>query len=193
MLILILGLVLFLGVHSVRVVADGWRARTIARVGEKRWKGVYAAASLAGFVLIVWGFVLARREPHLLYAPSLAAKHANALFALVAFVLFAAAKIPGNHFKAVLGHPQAFGVVVWAVGHLLATGMRHDVVLFGAFALWGLAAFLSGRARDAAAGTSYPAGTVAGDVKALIGGVVIWAAFAFFLHAWLIGVKPFPG
>lgn len=188
--ILILGLVLFLGVHSVRVVADGWRTRTIAHAGEKRWKGVYAAISLVGFVLIVWGFGLARREPHLLYVPAPAAKHVNALFALVALVLFAAAKVPRNHFKAALGHPQSFGVVIWAVGHLLATGMLHDAVLFGAFAVWGLAAFLAGRTRDRAAGTIYPAGTVRGDAIVLAGGIVVWLAFVFFLHVWLIGVKP---
>ena len=191
MTILILGLILFLGVHSVRIVADGWRTRTIARIGEMRWKGMYTAVSLIGFALIVWGFVLARREAQLLYVPAVAWKHVNALFTLVAFVLFAAAKVPGNRFKAALGHPQAFGVVIWAVGHLLATGMLHDVVLFGSFGVWGAAAFWAGRVRDRRAGTTYPAGTWQGDAKSLAGGLVIWALFAFWLHGWLIGVKPF--
>ena len=191
MTILVLGLILFLGVHSVRVVADSWRTRTIARIGAARWKGMYTAVSLIGFGLIVWGFVLARREAHLLYVPALTAKHANGLFTLVAFVLFAAAKVPGNHFKSTLGHPQALGVTVWAVGHLLATGMLHDVVLFGSFGAWAMASFVAGRGRDGRAGTSYPAGTWQGDAKALAGGLLIWALFAFWLHGWLIGVQPF--
>ncbi|HEX7916056.1 NnrU family protein [Rudaea sp.] len=191
MTILVLGLILFLGVHSVRIVADGWRSRTIARIGAARWKGLYTAVSLIGFVLIVWGFVLARHEAQLLYVPAATWKHMNALFTLVAFVLFAAAKVPGNHFKSVLGHPQAFGVAVWSIGHLLATGMLHDVVLFGSFGVWGAAAFWAGRARDGRAGTTYPSGTWQGDAKALAGGLVIWALFAFWLHGWLIGVQPF--
>jgi len=191
MTILILGLVLFLGVHSVRIVADGWRSRTIASIGAAPWKGLYTAISLIGFGLIVWGFVLARREAHLLYVPALTWKHLNALVTLVALVLFAAAKVPGNHFKSALGHPQALGVAVWAVGHLLATGMLHDVVLFGSFGAWAMASFVAGRARDRRAGTTYPAGTWQGDAKALAGGVVIWALFAFWLHGWLIGVRPF--
>jgi uncharacterized membrane protein len=191
MMILILGLILFLGVHSVRIVADGWRARMIARVGENRWKGVYTAISLLGFVLIVYGFALARRDPQPLYAPALAWRHANALLTLVAFVLFAAANVPRNHFKATLGHPMAFGTGLWAAGHLLSTGMLSDVVLFGAFGVWALAAFLAGRSRDRAAGTTYPAGTLRGDLMCVAGGIVIWALFAFLLHGWLIGVKPF--
>ena len=191
MTLLVLGLILFLGVHSVRIVADGWRTRTIASIGEMRWKGIYTAISLIGFALIVWGFVLARREAQLLYVPALAGKHLNALFTLVAFVLFAAAKVPGNHFKSLLGHPQAFGVIIWSIGHLLATGMLHDVVLFGGFGVWAAAAFFAGRARDRRAGTTYPAGRWQGDAKALAGGVVIWALFAFWLHGWLIGVQPF--
>lgn len=191
MTILVLGLILFLGVHSVRIVAEGWRTRAIARIGAARWKGLYTAVSLTGFVLIVWGFVLARREAQLLYVPALTGKHLNALFTLIAFVLFAAAKVLDNHFKSVLGHPQAFGVVIWSIGHLLATGMLHDVVLFGSFGVWAAASFVAGRLRDRHAGTTYPAGTWQGDAKALVGGLVIWALFAFWLHGWLIGVQPF--
>lgn len=191
MTILILGLILFLGVHSVRIFADGWRTRTIARVGANLWKGGYTVISLAGFALIVYGFARARHDAQLLYLPALAGKHANALFTLVAFVLFAATHVPRNHFKAVLGHPMALGTVLWAAGHLLSTGMLHDVVLFGAFGIWALAAFFSERVRDRAAGVTYPAGTLRGDFMCVAGGVVVWALFAFLLHAWLIGVKPF--
>src|SRR5690348_8950754 len=119
--ILILGLVLFLGVHSVRIFADGWRTRMVARMGLRPWKAVYALVSLVGFVLIVIGFGLARRTPELLYVPPLALKHLNALFVLVALVLFFASHAPPSHFKAWLHHPMAAGVAVWAAGHLMAT------------------------------------------------------------------------
>ncbi|CAM5401502.1 NnrU family protein [Rhodanobacter lindaniclasticus] len=190
MLVLILGLVLFLGIHSLRIVADGWRARQIARWGLTRWKAVYAVVAITGFVLICWGFGLARQQPVLLYVPPLWLRHLNALFMLVSLILLAAARVPRNHFKARLHHPQVLAVKVWAFGHLLATGMLHDVVLFGAFLLWAVVLFAASRRRDRREATVYPAGTVQGDVLAVVIGVALWLAFVFWLHLWLIGVNP---
>ncbi len=178
MLILILGLLIFLGAHSLRIFADGWRERQIARLGAKRWKGLFALVSVIGFVLICWGFGLARQQPTLLYVPPLPLRHLNALFTLIAFVLFFAARVPGNHIKAKLGHPQVLAVKVWAFGHLLATGMLHDVVLFGAFLLWAIVLFAVSRRRDRLAGATYPAGTLKGDVMTVLIGVVAWVIFA---------------
>ena len=188
--ILILGLVIFIGAHSVRIVADGWRARMVARIGLKPWKAMYALVSLIGFVLLVVGFGMARHTPVLLYAPPPALKHLNALFVLVALVLFFASRAPPSHFKAWLHHPMAAGVAVWAAGHLMATGSLHDVVLFGAFLVWAVADFLAGRRRDRLENTQYAAGTAKGDIGAVVIGVIMWALFAFWLHVLLIGVKP---
>ena len=188
--VLILGLVLFLGMHSLRIFADGWRTRQVARLGLKRWKALYALMAIAGFVLICWGFGLARQHPVPLYVPPLWLRHLNALFTLVAFVLFVAARVPRNVFKARLHHPQVLAVKVWAFGHLLATGMLHDVLLFGAFLLWAVVLFIASRRRDRAAGTVYPAGRLQGNVLTVVVGVAAWAAFALWLHLWLIGVNP---
>ena len=190
MALLILGLVIFLGAHSIRIFANDWRSRQLARIGEKRWKGLYALVSIVGFVMICWGFGLARHQPVLLYVPPLWLRHLNALFTLLAFILVAAAYVPNNHFKARLGHPMLASVKTWAFGHLLATGMLHDVVLFGAFLLWAVVDFVSSRRRDRLAGVTYPAGTAKGDVITIVVGIVGWAIFAFVLHAWLIGVNP---
>jgi uncharacterized membrane protein len=187
---LILGLLIFLGVHSLRVFADEWRTRQIARFGEKPWKGLFTLASLLGFVLLCWGFGLARAQPVLLYTPPLALRHINALFTLLAFVLLVAAYVPRNHLKAWFGHPMLLGVKVWAFGHLLATGMLRDVVLFGAFLLWAAVLFVVSRRRDRRTGTVYPGGTLGGDVATVIIGVVAWAIFMLWLHLWLIGVNP---
>jgi uncharacterized membrane protein len=188
--VLILGLVLFLGVHSLRVFADDWRSRQLARWGELRWKGFYSLVSLFGFVLLVWGFALARQQPTLLYVPPPVLRHLNALFTLLAFVLVAAAYVPRNHFKARLGHPMLLGVKIWAFGHLLATGMLHDVVLFGAFLLWAIVLFAASRRRDRRTSTVQPAGTLKGDASTVLIGVAAWLAFALWLHLWLIGVNP---
>jgi uncharacterized membrane protein len=191
MWLLIAGLVVFLGLHSVRIVAADWRARQIARVGEGPWKGIYSVLSIAGFVLLIWGFSEARQHPQLLYVPPLWLRHANALFTLVAFVLVFAAYIPYNHIKAKIGHPMYAGIKVWSFGHLLATGMLHDLVLFGAFLAWAIAGFVASRRRDRLAGVTYPEGTVLGDIVAVALGIGAWAAFAFYLHARWIGVAPF--
>ncbi|MCB2038501.1 MAG: NnrU family protein, partial [Ottowia sp.] len=132
MTVLILGLVLFLGAHSVRIFADGWRTRTVARVGAGTWKGLYTVVSIAGFALIVWGFAQAKQQPVLLWQPPVAMKHLNSLFTLLAFVFLAAAYVPRNQIRARLHHPMVLGVKLWAFGHLLATGKMADVVLFGA-------------------------------------------------------------
>jgi uncharacterized membrane protein len=188
--VLILGLVLFLGMHSLRMFADGWRSRQRAKLGEKTWKALFALVSVVGFVLICWGFGLARQQPVLLYVPPPWLRHLNALFTLLAFVLYAAARVPRNHLKARLHHPQVLAVKVWAFGHLLATGMLHDVLLFGAFLLWAIMLFAASRRRDRREGTIYPAGTVKGDVLSVLAGVAAWLAFALWLHRWLIGVAP---
>ncbi|PWK86708.1 NnrU family protein [Fulvimonas soli] len=188
--VLILGLVLFLGLHSIRIFADDWRGRQVARLGPMRWKALYSVGALAGFVLICWGFGLARRQPVLLYAPPLWLAHLNALFTLVAFVLLAAARVPGNRIKARLHHPQTLAVKVWSFGHLLAAGMLHDVVLFGPFLLWSVALYAAARRRDRREGTVYPPGGLRGDLVAVVAGVALWALFAFWLHRVLIGVDP---
>lgn len=192
MTLLILGLLLFLGVHSVRMIAGDWRARQLVRLGDKGWKGLYSLVSIAGFVLLIYGFGQARMQPVLLYVPPMGLRHLNALFTLAAFVLVAAAYVPRNRFKARLGHPMLAGVKTWAFGHLLATGMLHDVVLFGAFLLWATADFVVSRRRDRADGVSYPAGTLRGDVVTVVIGVAAWALFAFVLHIRWIGVNPMP-
>jgi len=189
--LLIAGLVAFLGLHSLRIVAGDWRRRQIGRMGEGPWKGIYSVLSIAAFVLLIWGFGEARQHPQLLYTPPLGLRHANALFTLIAFVLVAAAYVPRNHLKAALGHPMYAGIKVWALGHLLATGMLHDVVLFGAFLIWAVAGFMVSRRRDREAGITYPRGTAVGDLLTLAIAAAIWAAFAFWLHAKWIGVAPF--
>jgi uncharacterized membrane protein len=191
MTVLIIGLVIFLGVHSLRIVADDWRAAQLARIGEQKWKGWYSLASALGLVLIVWGYGMTRASPIVVWDPPAWTRHATALLTLFAFLLIAAAYVPGNRIKAALGHPMVAGVKLWAFAHLLSNGRLGDVLLFGTFLVWAALDFVSARKRDRAAGTRYPAGTTAGDVKTIIGGVIVYVLFAFFLHKWLIGVAPF--
>jgi len=191
MILLILGLVIFLGVHSVRIVADGWRASMLERLGEGRWKGLYSVLSLAGFLLIVFGYGATRHNPEVLWATPIALRHVAGLLMLAAFVLLAAAYVPGNHLKARLHHPMVLAVKVWALAHLLANNTLADLLLFGTFLLWAVLDFRSARRRDRAAGTVYAAGQVARTGVTVAVGLAAWVLFAFWAHQALFGVRPF--
>ncbi|MBE0619509.1 MAG: NnrU family protein [Burkholderiales bacterium] len=191
MTVLILGLIVFLGVHSTRIVADDWRTAQLKRLGEGAWKGIYSVVSLVGFGLIVWGFGLARQEPVVLWVPPTAMRHVAALLTLIAFILLAAAYVPRNAIKSRLHHPMLLGVKTWALAHLLANGRLADLVLFGAFLAWAVVCYIAAKKRDRAAGTQYPAGTAAATAGTAVVGIVLWALFAFWLHGVLIGVRPF--
>ncbi|MFN4121047.1 NnrU family protein [Acidovorax sp.] len=190
MLFLVLGLALFLGVHSVRIVAEGWRAQMLARLGEGGWKGLYSLVSAVGLALIVWGYGLARQQPVVLWVPPIGMRHAAALLTLIALVLLAATYVPRNAIKARLHHPMVLGVKVWALAHLLSNGNLADVLLFGGFLLWAVLSFRAARKRDRAQHLQYAPGTAAGTAGAVLVGAAAWAGFAFWAHAWLIGVAP---
>ena len=191
MTILVGGLALFLGVHSVRIVADRWRAEKIALIGERKWKGFYTLISLAGLVFIVWGYGIARVDSPLLWQPPPGAWTITSLLLLPSFVLIIAGNMRGTHIKTALGHPMLLGTMLWAFAHLLSNGTVAGIVLFGSFLVWSIADFTSSRRRDAAAGVVYPPGKWARDAIAIVIGVVAWTVFGFWLHGPLIGVRPF--
>ena len=191
MIYLILGLGIFIGVHSVRIVAGEWRAKTVARIGLLPWKIIHALLSVAGFVLLVWGYGQARLEPVVLFDPPQFTRYIAGLLMLVSLVLVAAAYVPRNHIKAALGHPMIAGVKVWAFAHLLANGRLADVILFGTFLVWSITGYLAARRRDRAAGTVYPPGDELRTMLTVIAGVGVWAALVSGLHLYLIGVSPF--
>jgi len=190
MTVLIIGLILFLGVHSVRIFAEGWRTAQIAQRGEGAWKSLYSVASIVGFGLIVWGYGLARAEPTVLWAPQPWARHLAALLMIFAFILLAAAYVPKNSIKGWVHHPMVLGVKVWALAHLLANHTLADLLLFGSFLVWAVLDFRAARQRDRAAGNAGVRGTLAGTLIAVVAGLVAYLVFAFWLHTWLFGVRP---
>jgi len=190
---LILGLVLFLGPHSIRIFAEGLRTQLRTRLGAGGYKGLYSLVSLAGLVLIVMGYGDTRTAPVDLWMPPRGMAHATSLLTLLSFVLLAAAQVPGNHIKAAVGHPMVIGVKVWAFAHLLSNGRLADVVLFGTFLVWAVLDFRAARRRDRVEGIVRAPGSGAKTGITVVAGLVAWAAFAFYLHAVLIGVRPMGG
>ncbi len=188
---LIIGLVVFLGVHSVRIVADGWRSAQIARRGLNAWKGLYSLASAVGLALIVWGYAQARSAPIALWAPLPWARHLAALLMIAAFVLLVAAYVPRNGIRARLHHPMLLGVKLWAFAHLLANNTLADLLLFGSFLLWAVLDYRAARRRDQREHTSYAPGKAGATAITVVVGLAAYAVFALWLHAWLFGVRPF--
>lgn len=189
MIYLILGLVIFLGVHSVEIFSPTFRSRTVARVGEHAYKGIYSLLSIVGFVLLVWGYGVARQDPILLYAPPVWTRHLAALLMLPVFPLLFAAYLPGR-IKAAVKHPMLAAIKMWALAHLLANGMLADLLLFGGFLIWAVADRISVKRRAVVRPVPGPPPMKYNDLIAVVGGFALYVLFVFWLHTWLIGVPP---
>lgn len=190
MIYLLLGLVVFLGLHSVRIVAEDWRSAQIKQRGENGYKGLYSLVSVVGLALIVWGYGQARLSPVDLYQPPVVLRHLASVLMLVSFVLLVCAYVPGTRIKGMVHHPMVLSVKVWAFAHLLSNGRMADVLLFGAFLIWAVLDFRAARGRDRKLGTRYAPGAWSRDLLALVIAISVWWLFARFAHAWLIGVAP---
>lgn len=191
MLVLVIGLLIFLGVHSTRMFAPQWRAKKIDKMGLGGWKAAYSIAAIVGLVMIVWGYGQARLDPTWLWVPPVWTRHLAALLTIPAFILLVATYVPHTHIKARVGHPMLLGVKFWAIAHLLANGTLADLLLFGGFLAWAVPLYIVSRKRDRMAGVRYPAGRISRDAIAVVVGLALWVAFALWLHVLLIGVKPF--
>lgn len=191
MIVLVVGLLLLLGPHSVRLFADDWRGARIASMGEGKWKGLYSLLSIVGLVLIVVGYGMARASAGMpLWMPPTWSRHLASPLTLAAFVLIVAAYVPRSRLRALVGHPMLLGVALWALAHLLANGGAADLVLFGTFLVWAAVDFVASRRRDRAEGRQRR-GTWGSDLTSVVVGTVAWYLFAMYLHAPLIGVRPF--
>ncbi len=188
MALLIIGLVLFLGVHSLRIFAPAWRDGRLAAMGEMPWKGLYALVSLTGFVLLVWGYSMAQPEAVFFYEPPAWVKHIVALLMLIALVALMVSQLPAGKLKPALKHPMLLATKIWAVAHLAANGDLASIVLFGSFLAWAVLNRISLAKRDAPLAA---AGPIHWDIAAIVSGVVVYLLFVWQLHGWLFGVVPF--
>jgi uncharacterized membrane protein len=188
MIVLILGLVLFLGIHSVSIVAPAWRDAQVAQRGDKAWKGIYTVISIVGFVLLVYGYGIARQSPVVLYSPPLWTRHLTLLLMIPVFPLLIAAYAPGR-IQAATRHPMLAATKLWAFAHLLANGTLADVLLFGGLLAWAVADRISLKRRPARPVPGAPRSPM-NDVIAVVAGLAIYALFVFKAHLWLFGVSP---
>jgi len=189
---LIVGLILFIGVHSIAIVSVATRDRWAEALGVNAWRGLYSLISAAGLVLLVMGYVAARQSPVLLYAPPVWTRHLAFVLMLPVFPLLLAAYLPGA-IKARLKHPMLAAVKIWAVAHLIANGMLADLLLFGGLLAWAVATRISLKRRgQRPLMMPLPAPSAMNDVLAVVLGLGIYALVLFCLHGVLIGVPLLP-
>jgi uncharacterized membrane protein len=191
LLILVAGLVLFLGMHATRIPNDQRRSGMIARLGKNKYRTIYTVVSIVGLVLIVYGYGQARLEPIFVWSPPAATRHIAALLMLFSMILLAACYVPMNHLKAKLQHPMTLSVKLWAFAHLIANGTLADIILFGSFLVWAILTFKSARKRAVPMGFTGDGPTKVGTMMTVIVGVLAWLIFAAWLHVHLIGISPF--
>jgi uncharacterized membrane protein len=186
MTLLSIGLVLFLGIHSLSIFAPAARERLVAMLGRNGWRGVHSLLSLVGLVLIVVGYGQARLAPVVLYSPPLWMRHVTFTLLLPVFPLILAAYLPGR-IKAALQHPMLVAVKVWAFAHLLSNGMLADVLLFGGFLAWAVADRISLKRRASSLSIS-AALRPWNDVLAVLLGLALYAVTLLWLHRAVIGM-----
>jgi len=188
MLILIIGLIVFLGIHSVLIVKPDLGRSMAARHGENTWKGAYSAIAIIGLLLVIYGYGLARQQPAVAYLPLPGLRHLTHLLMLPVFVLLFATYFPGR-IKSATRHPMLWATILWALAHLLSNGNWADVLLFGGFLVWAAADLISMSRRPAKHIPTAPAGRF-NDGVCIIGGLIVYALFVGGLHRWLFGVAP---
>lgn len=193
MTFLILGLVIFFGTHLFSAYRSREPGKDIrVKMGQGPYMGLYSLVSLAGFVLIVWGYGAARPAP-VLYVPPSYFAHINMGLMLFAMVFLAAAYLPTGHIKKAVKHPMLLAVKIWATGHLLANGELNSVLLFGSFLAYGVLDRIAVKKRgDNGPGPDVKA-NVMGDVGAVIVGLGAYAVIAHWAHPILFGVSAVPG
>src|SRR5260221_8416300 len=187
LLVMILGLMLFLGVHTLTTQRK-LRASVIASTGEGGYKIGYALASTVGLVLIVWGFAHYRATGWIdVWQPPTALKHITVALMLPAVILVVASYIRGRIYT-VVKHPMLTGIKLWAAAHLLANGDLGSIILFGSFLGWAVFDRISLKHRPDAGAPPIPVGGRGNDPIAGAGRLIAYLALAFAFHPVLIGV-----
>jgi uncharacterized membrane protein len=190
LLVMILGLMLFFAAHVFTTKREA-RAQAIARLGEGTYKILYAAVSLAGLALIIWGFAHYRAAGMIpVWEPPVAFKHITVALMLPAVILVVASYIRGRIYTR-LKHPMLAGIKLWAAAHLLANGDLGSIILFGSFLAWAVFDRISLKRRPDAGAPPIPVGGPGNDLIAIAVGIVAYLALAFAFHPVVIGVPVF--
>lgn len=187
--ILILGLILFLGLHLIRVVAPGLRSAMVARLGPNGWKGLYSVAAILSLLLVVYGYSVA---PVInVWFPPMGMNHLTVTLMVFATICLVAGFLPAGYIAVKSKHPMVLSIKIWALSHVLSNGDLRSIILFAAFLAWGVILRIALKRRERAGEvTLRPFVSAKYDLYAVVLGIAVWAALTFKLHEILIGVAP---
>lgn len=192
MMLLIVGLVLFLGVHLLPTNPE-LRTALAGRLGANAYKVLFSVLSLAGLVVIVMGYhkmQLHQGKNPVLWDPPLWMRHVTIALMLPSLVLFVASMIP-SRIRDAVKHPQVLGLKLWAFAHLLSNGDTASLLLFGSFLAYGVYELSSAKRRGARGplGEAHPK-SILNDVAVVAVALVVYFGLLHGGHLWLIGVSP---
>ncbi len=185
MTLLLLGIVIFAGVHLLAMLVPSTRDRLQGRLGEGPYKGLFSLVSLIGLGLMIYGFYTTRGmlEPDdYLYTPAPWTRHAAMGLVLLAFIFISASHGKG-YLKHWLKQPMSIGFGLWALAHLLANGERPDVVLFASILALAVLDVILSTLRGKLPQHEPQAKS---DVRAIIIGVVLYLIFLFGFHPYVL-------
>ncbi len=187
MLVFVLGLAIFFAVHLVPVLAPAFRDGIVERMGKSRWMIIYSALSLAGFVIMVFGWGQFRPVAPQLYEPPSWGRDVTMSLVWLSFILFALPRRKPGRILSLVRHPMVTGVILWSIGHLLANGDQASVILFGSFLVFALLSRITKFSSDVD-GPQFV--SYRSDIVGIVAGTVLYAIFVLWIHLWLFGVSP---
>lgn len=182
---LILGIVMFTGIHLVRSLAPGWREDMISRLGTGPWKGMYSLVALGGLAGMIWGYGIARQDPVVLYDLPYETRYVSAALMLVALILAATSDLPTGRIKQAVRHPLILATKIWAFAHLLVNGDLASLLLFGSLLALAVILLIAIKRRNEPAPVANSSWS---DAAALAGGTALWFLFILWAHEWLFGI-----
>lgn len=187
--IFIIGLILFLGLHLIRVAAPGLRTAMVARFGVNGWKGLHSVFAILSLAILVYGYSVASVTN--VWFPPVGMKHLTATLMVFATICLVAGFLPAGYIAVKTKHPMVLAIKIWALAHLLSNGSLRSIILFAAFLVWGVILRISLKRRERAGEIAHRSFVATKyDLYAVVLGVVVWAAITFKLHELLIGVAP---
>jgi uncharacterized membrane protein len=194
MMVLVVGLILFLGVHLVPTSPE-LRNGLKERIGEVPYKAIFSLLSLVGLVVIVLGYHKLQLHPGknpILWDPPTWTRHIAVALMLPAMILLVASVIP-SRIRTAVRHPMLIAIKTWAFAHLIANGDLGALLLFGSFLAFAVYDRISVKKRGAQGplGNATPSSAI-NDVIVVVVGVALYAALLYGGHQWLIGVAPIP-
>ena len=188
MLYLISGLIIFFAPHLFSAFRSRAPGRDLKqKLGYAPYMGLYSVISLVGFVLICMGYGATRGAGIVYDAPSWG-RHVNMTLMLPAMILLVASQLPTGRIKKAAKHPMLVAVKLWALGHLLANGELNSVILFGSFLAYAVIDRIAVKRRGDMGPPADAPVSMAGDIGALVIGVIAYVAILLYLHPILFGV-----